>query len=276
MRSPDALVRDADRPDLPLMLDFGPLRGSPTSLMLVCGIMAIGDRLGVRGDLAGMAFAAMAAWAFAAIDVVRIAAGFAAMALAAGRQSRIVEPVIETAILGQPGREVDAWSAWTAADVAGRIGGARSHVEAAEGIDEPASLDQRRPYCLPFSSRQMTVWSMPEYASSWRWVQPSATRRRRGSGPDQIEALLLLGVARFGRTRSCPDASATPLPAAYPVPPLRLDTVHRGDDAAIQASRKWRTAGGPKSSITGAASRGATGAGEAQAAGGGQTLTPPW
>ena len=59
-----------------------------------------------------------------------------------------------------------------------------------------ARRDQRRPYCFPFSSRLMTAWSMPEYASNWRWVQPSETRRRLKVRPEQVVAMLSLRIAR--------------------------------------------------------------------------------
>ena len=140
-----------------------------------------------------MAFAAMAL----AVTVfpATAARAFVAMTLPAGRRSRIVEPIIDTSILGQPGREVDAWSAWTAADVAWRIGGARSDVEAAEGIDE---LGEPRPAEAELlavlesaDDRLVDAGICPELA-----LGPAEGDAASPQGlTEQVEASLLLGIA---------------------------------------------------------------------------------
>ncbi len=106
-----------------------------------------------------------------------------------------------------------------------------------------ANRDQRMPYCLPFSILEMTVWSMPDCASRKRWVQPSASAATLDRGPDQVEAVLLLRVARPAEPCHRPSLSAADLPAGYPA------ITRRPPQPAIcrpLASRKWMPPGRPE------------------------------
>ena len=75
-----------------------------------------------------------------------------------------------------------------------------------------AKRDHRRPYCLPFSIRLMTVWSMPDSASSTRCVHCSDRRLRRIAAPSRSPAAL---PPRVGE-RLAPRHDGTVAIGAYP------------------------------------------------------------
>ena len=131
--------------------------------------------------------------------------------------------------------------------LAGRRGSATSRPPSAS--TKPANRDQRRPYCFPFSSRLMTVWSMPDRPRAARWVQSAPTAASLERRADQVVATLLdLQVADRPNELSvaptpCVDASERALIRRLSrpgMPSRHQPTVHRvrrSNQASTEAVR---------------------------------------